>query len=171
MIIFKKDLHLCCCCTKTLQWQATQLCFLAEVWTGLSQSVIILGERGVGNLVSRWFVMCRLEYFLGPIPLAFGLGNGSWLSFVLKHWMTVQNTQASWSGWMWCCRMPYLVNPWEFSTDLGNESDTWSNVIGKNDLPDVKTSGVLFFDGWFIMTIKVFISAHGTRTPYTTQWW
>lgn len=62
-----------------------QLSFLAEVYTGLSQSGIALGEREVGNLVSRWFVMCRLEYFLGPIPFAFGLGNGSLLSFVLKH--------------------------------------------------------------------------------------
>lgn len=65
--------------------ECNELNFLAEVYTGLSQSGIVLGEREVGNLVSRWFVMCRLEYFLGPIPFAFGLGNGSLLSFVLKH--------------------------------------------------------------------------------------
>ncbi len=38
----------------------------------------------------------------------------------------------------------------DFSAHMDNDGDTWESLTGRNDLPDLNPSGVLFFDLWSV---------------------
>ncbi|KAI3363805.1 hypothetical protein L3Q82_001412 [Scortum barcoo] len=113
------------------------------------------GSWVVGLLIAPQLSRHVLEFTPGEregrLPCAFGLGIGLLLLFVPTGLnSSTEYTRPSWSPWEGYLIVLRLGTPlfyWGTSTlNVGNNSDTWRGVIGRNGLPDLNRSGVLLLD-------------------------